>query len=155
MTINGLHAINPAMKLKLLAIPNINKQKTNPPRIKMLFLFLNKSRNLCSWDESFFLLVTSIKGIRRISNHFLKAFMVFILNRRFHIPFLADLSKEIITFFSIKYQQPYFLKGYQIFSNFERSFWEHLIPGSNPAALSVILKFPTPRFFYGSEGWLE
>jgi len=112
MTTNGLHAMTPVMKLKLLPIPNTIKQKTKAPTIKALFLFLNKSRNLFSWDESFILLVPSMMGIRRFSNHFLKTFIGFILKRRFHLPFLADLSQVIITMLSIKYQRPSRLWGH-------------------------------------------
>ena len=85
ITANELITISPVMKIKLLPIPNTIKQRTKAPTINALFLFLNKSLILCSWDKSFFLLVPSMKGIRRLSNHFLKAFMGFILNRGFHI----------------------------------------------------------------------
>jgi len=102
MTTKGLHAISPVMKLKLLPIPNAIKQKTKAARIKALFLFLNKSRNLFSWDESFFLLFPSMKGIRRFSNHFFKAFMGFILNKGLH------------TFFSWSTSSDYYILNYQI-----------------------------------------
>ena len=107
MTTNGLHAISPVMKLKLLPIPNTIKQNSKAPTINALFLFLNKSRNLFSSDESFILLVPSMMDIRRFSNHSLKTSIGFILNRRFHLPFPADLSQVIITILSIKYQRPF------------------------------------------------
>ena len=48
MTINGLNAISPVMKLKLLPIPNTIKKNTKVPRNKALFIFLNKSINFRS-----------------------------------------------------------------------------------------------------------
>tara|TARA_Y100001968_G_scaffold236436_1_gene219722 strand:- start:347 stop:529 length:183 start_codon:yes stop_codon:yes gene_type:complete len=53
MTTNGLHAISDAIKLKLLLIPKAIKQKIKLPRIMELFLFLNKSLNHFSLDDSF------------------------------------------------------------------------------------------------------
>ena len=94
VTTNELHTISPVKKLKLLPIPNTIKQRTRPPTIKALFLFLNKSLNLCSWDKSFFfLLEPSMKGPKIFNNHFLKAFMGFILTKCF-LKYLSSWSNS-------------------------------------------------------------
>ena len=98
MTTNELHTISPVKKLKLLPIPNTTKQKTMPQTIKVLFLFLNKSLNLCFWDKSlFFLLEPSMEGAMIFNNHFLKAFMGFILTKYF-LKYLSSWSNSTYLF---------------------------------------------------------
>ena len=98
MTTNELHIISPVKKLKLLPIPNTTKQKTMPQTIKVLFLFLNKSLNLCFWDKSlFFLLEPSMEGAKIFKNHILKAFMRFILTKYF-LKYLSSWSHSTYLF---------------------------------------------------------
>ena len=96
-----------------------------PQTIKVLFLFLNKSLNLCFWEKSlFFLIEPSMEGAMVFNNHFLKAFMGFILTKYF-LKYLSSWSNSTYLFTVNKVTMIFLLTiGNEIL--YERSSVRHL-----------------------------